>query len=118
MKCLHGYLCLDEKPLIRHAVHTCKLGKKNAFFRVLKISGKIFSRRYELFRDSQESILVMVVCKFFLLVFSGGSTKVRDCRISKYQINFEILILSRYFDIIMDCTVSKYQINFEILILS
>ena len=43
-----------------------------AFCRILKISGKIFSRRYELFRDSQESILGMVVCKFILLVFSGG----------------------------------------------
>lgn len=47
---------------------------KNAFFRVLKISGKIFSRRYELLRDSQESILGMVVCKFILLVFSGGDS--------------------------------------------
>ena len=47
---------------------------KNAFFRVLKISGKIFSRRYELLRDSQESILGMVVCKFIILVFSGGDS--------------------------------------------
>ena len=45
-----------------------------AFFRVLKISGKIFSRRYELLRDSQESILGMVVCKFIPLVFSGGDS--------------------------------------------
>ena len=47
---------------------------KNAFFRVLKISGKMFSRQYELFMDSQESILGMVVCKFILLVFSGGDS--------------------------------------------
>ena len=48
--------------------------RRNAFFRVLKISGKIFSRRYELLRDSQENILGMVVCKFILLVFSGGDS--------------------------------------------
>ena len=41
---------------------------------ILKISGKIFPRRYELFRDSQESILGMAVCKFILLVFSGGES--------------------------------------------
>ena len=40
----------------------------------LKISGKIFSRRYELSRDSRESILGVVVCKFVLLVFSGGDS--------------------------------------------
>jgi len=41
------------------------------------------------------------------------STKVRDCRISKYQINYEIL---RFwdFDVIM-ITISKYQINSDIL---
>ena len=44
------------------------------FFRGLKISGKIFSRRYELSRDSRESILGAVVCKFILLVFSGGDS--------------------------------------------
>ena len=37
------------------------------------------------------------------------------CRVSKYQINFEILILSWYIDIIMDCRISIYQINFELL---
>ena len=41
------------------------------------------------------------------------STKVRDCRISKYQINYEILRFW-YFDIIM-ITISKYQINSDIL---
>ena len=50
------------------------MARRNAFFRVLKISGKIFSRRYELFRDSQKSILGMVVCKSILLVFSGGDS--------------------------------------------
>ena len=44
------------------------------FFRGLKISGKIFSRRYELSRDSRESILGVFVCKFILLVFSGGDS--------------------------------------------
>ena len=44
------------------------------FFRGLKISGIIFSRRYELSRDSRESILGVVVCKFILLVFSGGDS--------------------------------------------
>ena len=44
------------------------------FFRGLKISGKIFSRRYELSRGSRESILGVVVCKFILLVFSGGDS--------------------------------------------
>ena len=44
------------------------------FFRGLKISGKIFSRRYDLSRDSRESILGVVVCKFILLVFSGGDS--------------------------------------------
>ena len=43
------------------------------FFRGLKISGKILSR-YELSRDSRESILGLVVCKFILLVFSGGDS--------------------------------------------
>ena len=47
---------------------------KIEFFRGLKISGKIFSRRYELSRDSRESILGAVVCKFILLVFSGGDS--------------------------------------------
>ena len=32
------------------------------FFRVLRISGKIFSRRYEPSRDSRESILGVFVC--------------------------------------------------------
>ena len=44
------------------------------FFHGLKISGKILSRRYELSRDSRESILGAVVCKFILLVFSGGDS--------------------------------------------
>ena len=44
------------------------------FFRGLKISGKIFSRRYELSRDSRESLLGVFVCKFILLVFSGGDS--------------------------------------------
>ena len=44
------------------------------FFRGLQISGKIFSRRYELARDSRESILGVFVCKFSLLVFSGGNS--------------------------------------------
>ena len=48
-----------------------KIKVKNAFFRVLKISGKVLFRRYELFRDSQESILGMVVCKVIFLAFSG-----------------------------------------------
>ena len=39
----------------------------------MKISGK-YSRRYELSRDSQESILGVVVCKLILLVFSGGDS--------------------------------------------
>ena len=47
---------------------------KNAFFRVLETSRKIFSLRYELLRDSQESMLGMVVCKLILLVFSGGDS--------------------------------------------
>ena len=38
------------------------------------VSGKIFSRRYELSRDSWESILGVVVCKFILLLFSGGDS--------------------------------------------
>ena len=50
------------------------MASQYAFFRVLKISGKIFSRRYELLRDSQESILGIVECKFILLVFSGGDS--------------------------------------------
>ena len=45
---------------------------KTEFFRGLKISGKIFSRRYELSRDFRKSILGVFVCKFILLVFSGG----------------------------------------------
>ena len=44
------------------------------FFRGLKISGKIFSRRYELSRDSRACILGVFVCKFILLVFSGGDS--------------------------------------------
>ena len=44
------------------------------FFRGLKIRGKIFSRQYELSRDSWESILGVAVCKFILLVFSGGDS--------------------------------------------
>ena len=44
------------------------------FFRGLKISGKIFSRRYELSRDFTKSILGVFVCKFILLVFSGGDS--------------------------------------------
>ena len=44
------------------------------YFRALKISGKIFSCRYELSRDSRESILGVVVCKFILLVFSEGDS--------------------------------------------
>ena len=44
------------------------------FFGSLKISGEMFSRRYELSRDSLESILGEIVCKFILLVFSGGDS--------------------------------------------
>ena len=44
------------------------------FFRGLKISGQIFSRRYELSRDSRKSIIGVFVCKFILLVFSGGDS--------------------------------------------
>ena len=62
-KRIHHFL-LPKKPPLR-------IG----FFRGLKISGKIFSRRYELSRDSRESILGLVVCKFILLVFSGGDSR-------------------------------------------
>ena len=34
----------------------------------------LFSGRYGLYRDSQESILGIVVCKFIFLVFSGGDS--------------------------------------------
>ena len=45
----------------------------------MKISGKIFSRRYEL---SRESVLGMVVCKFILLVFPGGDSLKADGSLS------------------------------------
>ena len=44
------------------------------FYRGLKINGKIFSRRYELSRDFQKSILGVFVCRFIFLVFSGGDS--------------------------------------------
>ena len=47
---------------------------KIEFFRGLKTSGKIFSRRYELLRDFRKSILGVFVCKFILLVFSRGDS--------------------------------------------
>ena len=48
--------------------------RKFEFFRGLKISGKIFSRRYELSRDFRKSIIGVFVCKFILLVFPGGDS--------------------------------------------
>ena len=56
------------------ACYKTESGLEIEFFRGLKISGKIFSRRYELSRDSRESILGAVVCNFILLVFSGGDS--------------------------------------------
>ena len=67
---------------------------KFEFFRGLKISGKIFSRRYELSRDSRESILGVVVCKFILLVFPGG-----DSLLFLFSIFYSIYLHSFVFQI-------------------
>ena len=59
---------------LRTQMMTQRINSEVEFFRGLKISGKIFSRRYELSRDFRKSILGVFVCKFILLVFAGGDS--------------------------------------------
>ena len=56
---------------LRTQMMTQRINSEVEFFRGLKISGKIFSRRYELSRDFRKSILGVFVCEFILLVFAG-----------------------------------------------
>ena len=85
------FLCIALLWLL-FLVYSLKLN----FFRGLKISGKIFSRRYQLSRDSRESILGAVVCKFILLVFSGGDSLLFLCGISHTESEAAIFFLFTY----------------------
>ena len=58
----------------------------------------MFSRRYELFRDFQESILGIVVCKFILLVFSGGDSLLFYLFIYFFTYSFIYLLLLLFSD--------------------